>query len=43
MRFDVVLAFDTDVSAILDRIRSEVLASYPGYQVLIAPDIDLTE
>ena len=43
MRFDVVLAFDVDASAILDHIRSEILASYPNYHVLIAPDVDLTE
>ena len=43
MRFDVVLAFDADIAAVLERIRGEVNASYPDYRVLIAPDIDLTE
>lgn len=43
MRFDVVLAFDVDTSAILNHIRSEILASYPDYHVLIAPDVDLTD
>ena len=43
MRFDVVLRFDVDSGAILERIRNEVTASYPDYHVLIAPDIDLTE
>ena len=43
MRFDVVLRFDADPAVILARIREEVLAAYPDYRVLIAPDIDLTE
>ena len=43
MRFDVVLAFDVDSTGILDRIRDEVLAVCPGYRLLIAPDVDLSE
>ena len=43
MRFDVVFSFDADSNAILDRIRDRVLSAYPGYTLLIAPDIDLSE
>lgn len=43
MRFDVVLSFDADSKTVLDRIRSEVLSAYPGYTLIIAPDIDLSE
>ena len=43
MRFDVVFSFDADSGAILDRIRNQVLTAYPGYTLLIAPDIDLSE
>ena len=43
MRFDVVLRFDADPTAVLAGIREEVLTAYPDYHVLIAPDIDLTE
>ncbi|MBR5426759.1 MAG: cation transporter [Clostridia bacterium] len=43
MRFDVVLSFDADGAAVLETIRREVQEAYPGYSVLIAPDIDLSD
>lgn len=43
MRFDLVLSFDADGAKLIEKIRQEVLEEYPGYSVIIAPDIDLTE
>ena len=43
MRFDLVLSFDADGAKLLEAIRKEVLEEYPGYSLIIAPDIDLTE
>ena len=43
MRFDLVLSFGADGAKLLDTVRSEVLAEFPDYSVIIAPDIDLTE
>ncbi|MBR0510173.1 MAG: cation transporter [Clostridia bacterium] len=43
MRFDVVLSFDAQGADVLDEIRREVLEAYPGYTVIIAPDLDLTD
>ena len=43
MRFDLVLSFDANGAKLIETIRQEVLEGYPGYSVIIAPDIDLTE
>ena len=43
MRFDLVMSFDADGNAVIEAVRQEVLAAYPGYSVLIAPDIDLSD
>ncbi len=43
LRFDLVTAFDANGAKLLETIRDEVLEEFPGYSVIIAPDIDLTE
>ena len=43
MRFDLVTGFDANGAKLLETIKAEVLEEFPGYSVIIAPDIDLTE
>ncbi len=43
MRFDVVFSFDIDTEDGLKILYNEICALYPDYQVLIAPDVDITD
>lgn len=43
MTFDVVLSFDCDSEKATNEIKSEIAALYPGYEINIRPDIDITE
>ena len=43
IRFDLVFAFGTDVGAEITEICKEVKAMYPGYEVIISPDMDISD
>lgn len=43
IRFDVVVSFDIDKKDALQTLYAEVSALYPGYEVLIVPDTDVTD
>ena len=42
MRFDVVMSFDIDVKEGLETLCRELREAYPGYQISIAPDVDVS-
>ncbi len=43
MRFDVVLSFDIGSKEALETLYAELNEMYPGYRILIAPDVDLSD
>ncbi len=43
MRFDVVMTFDSDHEEGLKILREEIYDKYPDYDVVIAPDIDISD
>ena len=43
MRFDVVLSFDIDPAEGLRTILEEVKQQYPDYQVVVTPDVDVSD
>lgn len=43
IRFDVVLSFDISQKEAVDIMTGEVRKLYPGFEVTIAPDVDLTD
>ena len=43
IRFDVVFSFDIETKEGLPILYSEVCEMYPDYQVIITPDLDLTD
>ena len=43
MRFDVVFSFDKDPAQGVSEIVSEVGKEFPGYNVVVIPDVDLTD
>lgn len=43
MSFDVVLSFDCDHQAAIREIHDEIQTVYPGYTILVQPDVDITE
>lgn len=43
LRFDVVLSFDVDRKEALATLYAEVGALYPDYELLIVPDVDMTD
>ena len=43
LRFDVVLSFDVDRKEALEELYGEVRAQYPDYEVLIVPDVDVSD
>ena len=43
MRFDVVMVFDIDPDAGIEIIMNELKKEYPGYNISIIPDIDVSE
>ena len=42
-RFDVVLSFDVDRKEALETLQKEVGALYPEYEIMIIPDVDVTD
>ena len=43
MRFDVVMSFDINPKDGLQEIRDEVQKAYPDYELLIIPDVDVSD
>ncbi|MBQ9879639.1 MAG: cation transporter, partial [Clostridia bacterium] len=43
IRFDVVVSFDVDRKEAIDTLYGEVSSLYPGYDVLIVPDVDISD
>ncbi len=43
MRFDVVLSFGIEPKEALRIIHAELAEAYPGYRIIIAPDVDLSD
>jgi cation diffusion facilitator family transporter len=43
IRFDVVVSFDVDRKEAIDTLYGEVSSLYPGYDVLIVPDVDIAD
>ena len=43
IRFDVVISFDADRKEATETLYSEVGAMYPGYEVIIVPDVDVAD
>ncbi len=43
LRFDVVVSFDVDRKQALETLYAEVCAMVPEYDVLIVPDVDVTD
>ena len=43
MRFDVVMSFNIDAKEGLATLHEEIGAAYPGYSVVIAPDVDVSD
>lgn len=43
MRFDVVMSFDVDHHDGLEHLYKEICEAFPGYNITIAPDIDITD
>lgn len=43
IRFDVVLSFDIDKKTAIKTLYEEVCALYPDYEIMIIPDVDVTD
>ena len=43
MRFDVVMSFDIDPKEGLQILQEEMKRDYPEYEVLILPDVDISD
>ncbi|MBQ7715480.1 MAG: cation transporter [Clostridia bacterium] len=43
VRFDVVVSFDVDRKEALETLYGEITTLYPEYDVLIVPDVDITD
>ncbi|MBR6951692.1 MAG: cation transporter [Oscillospiraceae bacterium] len=43
LRFDVVISFDVDRKEALETLCAEIRAMYPEYDVLIIPDVDMSD
>ncbi len=43
MRFDIVLSFDVDRAEAVSTICSEVSAEFPGYELTVTPDVDVSD
>ena len=41
LRFDVVMSFDVDRKEALETLHKEIHGSYPEYEILIVPDVDV--
>ncbi|MBO7649983.1 MAG: cation transporter [Lachnospiraceae bacterium] len=43
IRFDVVISFDADRKEAVETLHGEVGTAYPGYEVIIVPDVDIAD
>ena len=43
MRFDVVMSFDIKPSEGLEILYKELSKEYPDYDIVISPDLDITD
>lgn len=43
VRFDVVISFDIERKEAMETLYSEVCALYPDHEILIVPDVDVTD
>ncbi len=43
IRFDVVISFDVERKEAMKTLYSEIGALYPGYELMIVPDVDVTD
>ncbi len=43
IRFDVVVSFDADGKEAMRTLYTEIGAMYPGYELLIIPDVDIAD
>ncbi|MBR2122956.1 MAG: cation transporter [Lachnospiraceae bacterium] len=43
IRFDVVLSFDTDPNEGLKTVYEQVCSAFPDYNIVIAPDVDVSD
>ncbi|MCR5530551.1 MAG: cation diffusion facilitator family transporter [Lachnospiraceae bacterium] len=43
IRFDVVISFDADRKEAMETLHGEVATAYPGYEVIIVPDVDIAD
>ena len=43
IRFDVVISFDADRKEAMETMYGEVGTAYPGYEVIIVPDVDIAD
>ena len=43
IRFDVVISFDIEKKEAMQTLHSEVGAMYPGYELMIIPDVDVAD
>lgn len=43
LRFDVVLSFDIDIKEEIQRLYEQLQKVYPDYQIVITPDVDVSD
>jgi hypothetical protein len=43
MRFDVVFSFDIDLQEGQNIVREQILKLYPGYDVIVTADVDISD
>ncbi len=43
MRFDVVVSFDVDRKEAIENLHKEIQEEYPEYDILVVPDVDMTD
>ena len=43
IRFDVVLSFDADPNEGLKTVYEQVCSAFPDYNIIIAPDVDVSD
>ena len=43
IRFDVVVSFDVDRKEAMQTLYTEIGALYPGYELMIIPDVDVAD
>ena len=43
LRFDVVMSFDVDRKEALETLYQKIRGLYPGYEILIVPDVDIAD